>query len=177
MMMGQESQQDNSRNQGMEINSLVNGEAENAMPNTADENFPVQMNGHYSRNVNVDLSVNNGIPQSFGGNMHAMGTGNSGMNPNIPNAMMTQSVMNSGGMNMMGTNLPVMNSTAMNMTGQGVPGMNSMGRTMTPMNSMGMNIGGVVPLMNANIPPSMFMQTVNFDSSQNQEEMNRTMGK
>jgi hypothetical protein len=62
--MGQESQQDNSRNQGMEINSLVNGEAENAMQNTADENFPVQMNGHYSRNVNVDPSVNNGIPQS-----------------------------------------------------------------------------------------------------------------
>ncbi|XP_071180159.1 centrosomal P4.1-associated protein-like isoform X1 [Mytilus edulis] len=95
------------------------------------------------------------------------------------------SSVNSMGRTMTSTTNPVamggQGMTSMNnmMSGQGMPSMNSMGKTMTStMNSTGYNMTGLqqnVRLMNANIPPHMFMQAVNFDSSHNQEEMNKTM--
>lgn len=127
-------------------------------------------------------------PNSHGPLMNSMAS----MHPAMMNNMMTatpQSISSTATMNLMAGMQP-MNSTAISghnqgishmnnstMSGQGIPAFTSMGRSMAQtMNSTAVNMAGL-PLLNANIPPNMFMQTVNFDASQNQDDMNRTIGK
>lgn len=111
------------------------------------------------------------------------------MHPAMLNSMMTpQSItssaamgfmpgmqpLNSSAMSIHNHGVPLMNSSVM--SGQGLPAYNTMGRSIAPtMNSTAVHMANL-PLMNANIPPNMFMQTVNFDVSQNHDDMNRTMG-
>ncbi|XP_063448063.1 centromere protein J-like [Mytilus trossulus] len=152
--------------QGMtSMNNIMGGQGMNPMARTMTSTMSSSSMGGQGM-----TSMNNMMGGQGMTSMNNM-MGGQGMNPMERTLTSTTNPVSMGGQGM---------TTMSNlMGGQGMPSVNSMGRTMTStMNSTGYNMTGLqqnVPLMNANIPPHMFMQAVNFDSSQNQEEMNKTM--